>query len=61
MTLNASFRGMPRTLHMPQIDTKTNEISCMKDGCPWTYPEPGDGAQESFEKHLEPDYFRSQP
>lgn len=44
--------GKLRMLHVPQIDPHTSIITCMKDGCHWSYPEPGPGAQESFEEHI---------
>jgi len=44
-----------RTVHVPQIDTTTGKITCMKDNCHWFFPQAGPGAQESFEAHLKAD------
>lgn len=41
-----------KILHVPQVDTRSGKITCMKDGCHWSFPEAGPGAQESFEAHL---------
>lgn len=52
-----SFTYRNKALHIPQVDTTTGQISCMADNCPWTFPEAGPGAQESFEAHVkEPGY-----